>query len=141
MVRYDMRKLGLTIFIIIATILIAGCSNTSTVTGTVTYREQVELPKEGVVVIIKVEDISRADAPAVTIGEQIIKNPGNQDSIPFEIEYNSNEIDERYTYAMRARIEVDGELWFINTSRYAVITRGNPTSGIEVIVDKQGSIR
>ena len=136
-----MRNIGLIIFIILAIMLVAGCSNTSTVTGTVTYREQVELPLEGVVVIIKVEDISRADAPAITIGEQLIKNPGNKDSIPFEIEYNPDEIDERFTYAMLVRIEVNGKLWFINTSRYAVITRGNPTSGVEVIVDKQSEIR
>lgn len=136
-----MRKIGLIIFIMITTILFASCTSTSTVTGTVTYREQVEFPKEGVVVIIKVEDISRADAPAITIGEQIIENPGNQDSIPFEIEYNPDDIDERYTYAMRVRIEVDGKLWYTNTSRYEVITHGNPTSGVEVIVDKQGEIR
>ena len=136
-----MRRLGLIIFIILATILVAGCASTSTVTGTVTYREQVEYPKDGVVVIVKVEDVSRADAPAVTIGEQIIENPGNQDSIPFEIKYNSDEIDERFTYAMRVRIEVDGKLWYTNTSRYAVITHGNPTSGVEVMVDKQGEIR
>ena len=136
-----MRKIGLIIFITITTILFAGCTSTSTVTGTVTYREQVEFPKKGVVVIIKVEDISRADAPAITIREQIIENPGNQDSIPFEIEYNPDDIDERYTYAMRVRIEVDGKLWYTNTSRYEVITHGNPTSGVKVIVDKQGEIR
>ena len=136
-----MRKLGLVILIIIVTILIAGCASTPTVSGTVTYREQVQLPKEGVIVVIKVEDISRADAPAITIGEQIIENPGNQDPIPFEIEYNADDIDERYTYAMRVRIEVDGELWYINTSRYQVITHGNPTSDIEIIVDKVGKIR
>ena len=136
-----MRRYGLIIIIIVATILIAGCSSTSTVKGTIIYREHVELPREGVVVIIKVEDVSRADAPAVTVGEQIIENPGNQDSIPFEIKYDPNEIDERFTYAMRVRIEVDGKLWYTNTSRYAVITHGNPTSGIEVIVDKQGEIR
>lgn len=136
-----MRKLGLIILIILAAILIVSCAGNSTVTGTVTYREQVEFPEEGVVVIIKVEDISKADAPAVTIGEQIIENPGNQASIPFEIEYNSDDIDERFTYAMRVRIEVAGKLWYTNTSRYAVITHDNPTSGIEVIVDKQGEIR
>jgi len=136
-----MRKLGLITVIMLTILIIAGCASSSTVTGTVTYREKVELPNEGVIVIIKVEDVSKADAPAVTIGEQIIENPGNQDSIPFEIEYNSNDIDERFTYAMRVRIEVDGKLWYTNTSRYAVITRGNPTSGVEVIVDKQGEIR
>ena len=136
--RYDMRKLGLIILIILATILIAGCASTATVTGTVTYRERIALPQQGVVVTAKVEDVSRADAPAVTIGEQIIENPGHQVPIPFEIEYNPDDIDERYTYAMRVRIEVDGKLWFINTTRYEVITRGNPTSDIEVILDKVG---
>ncbi|MFC1915525.1 YbaY family lipoprotein [Chloroflexota bacterium] len=133
-----MRKLGLIIFIILAIILIAGCANTATVTGTVTYRERIALLTQGVVVTIKVEDISRADAPAVTIGEQIIENPSHQVPIPFEIEYNPDDINERYTYAMRVRIEVDGELWFTNTSRYQVITRGNPTSNIEVVLEKVG---
>ena len=125
-----MRKLGLITIIMLALMLIAGCAKTATVTGTVTYREKIALPAEGVVVTIKVEDVSRADAPAVTIGEQVIENPSHQAPIPFEIEYNPNDIDERYTYAMRVRIEVDGKLRFTNTTRYGVITRGNPTSDI-----------
>ena len=133
-----MRKLGLIIFIILATILIAGCANKATVTGTVTYRERLALPPQGVVVSIKVEDVSRADAPAVTIGEQIIENPGHQVPIPFEIEYNPDDIDERYIYAMRVRIEVDGELWFINTTRHQVITHGYPISNVEVMLEKVG---
>ena len=64
-----MRKLGLIIFIIFTTILIAGCASTTTVTGTVTYRERIALPTEGVVVTVMVEDVSRTGAPAVTIGE------------------------------------------------------------------------
>ena len=136
-----MRKLGLIICIILTAIMVAGCTTTAMVTGTVTYSEQVELPEEGVAVIIKVEEISRADAPAVTIGEQIIENPGNQVSIPFKIKYDPSEIDERFNYAMRVRIEVNGELWFINTSRFDVITYNNPTSDVKVVVDKQGSIR
>ena len=133
-----MRKLGLVILIIFATILIAGCTSTATVTGTATYRERIALPPQGVVVTVKVEDVSRADAPAVTIGEQIIENPGHQVPIPFEIEYNPDDIDERYTYAMRVRIEVDGELWFTNTTRYQVITRGFPISSVEVLLEKVG---
>ena len=136
-----MRKLGLITIIMLTLILVAGCAKTATVTGTVTYREKIALPPQSVVVTVKVEDVSRADAPAITIGEQIIKNPGHQVPIPFEIEYNPDDIDERYTYAMRVRIEVDGKLWYTNTSRYDVITRGNPTSGVEIIVDKQGEIR
>jgi uncharacterized lipoprotein YbaY len=133
-----MRKLGLFTVIILTTLLIAGCAKTANVTGTVTYREKIALPPQGVVISVKVEDVSRADAPAITIGEQIIENPGHQVPIPFEIEYDPDDIDERYTYAMRVRIEVDGELWFINTTRHQVITSGFPTSDIEVMLEKVG---
>ena len=133
-----MKKLGLSLVIILMIFMLTGCSKTATVTGTITYMEKIAIPAEGVVVTVKIEDVSRADAPAITIGQQVIENPGHQVPIPFEIEYNSADIDERYVYALRARIEVDGKLWFINTSRYAVITRGNPTSNIEVMVQKQG---
>jgi len=132
-----MKTIGLSLVIIFMMFMLFGCSQTATVTGTVTYVEKIALPSEGVVVTVKIEDVSRADAPAITIGQQVIENAG-QVPIPFEIEYNPAEIDERFVYALRARIEVDGKLWFINTSRYAVITRGNPTSNIEVVVQKQG---
>ncbi|MFC1980180.1 YbaY family lipoprotein [Chloroflexota bacterium] len=134
-----MRKLGLITVIMLTILIIVGCTKTATVTGTVTYREKIALPTQGVVVTVKVEDVSRSDAPAVTIGEQTIENPGNQVPIPFKIEYNPDDVDERYTYAMRVRIEVDGKLWFTNTTRHAVITRGNPTNNIEVILEKVGS--
>ena len=132
-----MKKIGLLLFIIFTMFMLLGCSKTATVTGTITYSEEIALPAGGVVVTVKIEDVSRADAPAVTIGQQVIENPG-QVPIPFEVEYNPADIDERYVYALRARIEVNGKLWFINTSRYAVITRGNPTNNIEVMVQKQG---
>jgi uncharacterized lipoprotein YbaY len=132
-----MKKIGLLLFIIFTMFILLGCSKTATVTGTITYSEEIALPAGGVVVTVKIEDVSRADAPAVTIGQQVLENPG-QVPIPFEVEYNPADIDERYVYALRARIEVNGKLWFINTSRYAVITRGNPTNNIEVMVQKQG---
>ncbi len=132
-----MKKIGLSLVLIFILLMLLGCSKTPTVTGTIMYTEEIALPAEGVVVAVKIEDVSRADAPAVTIGQQVIENPG-QVPIPFEIEYNPADIDERYVYALRARIEVDGKLWFINTSRYAVITRGNPTNNIKLVVQKQG---
>ena len=133
-----MKKRRLVLIIFFTILLFVGCSKTATVTGTVTYREQITLPSEGVVVIVKVEDISRADAPAIAIGEQIIQNPGHQVPIPFEVQYNPDNIDERYTYAMRVRIEVDGTLWFINDTRYQVITRGFPTSNVEIVLKEVG---
>lgn len=97
----------------------------ATVTGTVTYRERIALSPNAVVEV-KLVDISRADAPSVTIGEQIIENPG-QVPISFEIEYDPADIDDRFTYAVQARIREGGELAFISDTTYGVITRGNPT--------------
>jgi len=133
-----MKKIGLIIAFMFTILLVAGCAGTGTVTGTINYLEEIALPPQGVVITVKVEDVSRADAPALTIGQQIIENPAYQVPIPFEIEYDKAAIDERYTYAMRVRIEVNGELWFTNTTRHAVITHGNPTRNVTVMLEKVG---
>lgn len=96
------------------------------VAGTVTYLEKIALPA-GAVVEVKLLDVSKQDAPAVAIGEQIITTSGQQVPFPFEIKYNSTAIDTRFIYAVRATITVDGKLWFTTDTRYAVITQGNPS--------------
>jgi len=132
------RRIGLVLVVTLALALVIGCETRNAVTGTLTYREDVALPSEGVMVSVKVEDTSKADVAAVTIGEQVIENPAQQVPIPFEVTYDPSDIDERNTYAIRVRIEVDGKLWFLNTSAYQVITRGSPSDGIEVVLEKVG---
>lgn len=103
------------------------------VIGTITYMQRIVLPPEAVV-RIRLEDISKQDIIAERIGAQIIENPG-QVPIPFEIEYDPAIIDPRHFYAIQARITVDDELWFINTSMYYVITQDNPSTNVDVVVD------
>jgi len=116
--------------------LVAGCHATGAapvgagapaahVTGTVTYLQRVALPPEA---LIKVQllDVSRADAPAVVLGEQVITAGGRQVPFAFEITYDPARIDPRMTYAISARIEEGGRLRFISNQRHAVITRGAP---------------
>ena len=110
---------------------------TATVTGTITYRERIALTPNAVVEV-KLLDVSRADAPAITVGEQIIENPG-QVPIAFEIEYDPADIDQRFTYAIGARITESGELAFINDTSYQVITRDNPTHVDMVLVRVSGA--
>ena len=93
------------------------------VTGTVTYRERVALRPDAVVEV-KLIDVLMADAPAVTIGEQIIENPG-QVPVAFEIEYDPADIDPRLSYAVRAVIKEGGKLAFTTDTRYSVITRNS----------------
>ena len=115
---------------------LAACSTTSVVpgtsgsasaqvTGTVTYRERIALPPSAVIKV-QVVDVSRADAPAVVLGEQLIEAAGKQVPFSFAIAYDPAGIDERMSYAVQARIEAGGRLLFISDQRYAVITRDAP---------------
>jgi len=115
-------------------IILTSCQQAATVTGTVRYVEQIQLPSNAAVIIRLEQDVSRTDAPSVIIAEQTIKNPG-QVPIHFEIQYDPADINERHMYVIRARIMVNEELMFANTMRFAVITHGNPTE-VEVIVRK-----
>ncbi len=99
---------------------------TGKVTGTVAYRERIALPPTAVVKV-QLVDVSRADAKAVVLGEQIIEAKGRQVPFAFEIPYDPAKIEASHSYAVQARIEDAGQLWFINDQRYAVITRGAPT--------------
>jgi len=107
-------------------------TETASVTGTVTYRQRVALTP-GAVVEVKLLDVSRADAPSVTIAEQVIKPAGRQVPIEFELRYDPRRIEQNRRYAVRARILEGVKLRFTSTQVYPVITGGNPNA-VEVIV-------
>ena len=106
-------------FVLGCVLLITGCAldlsqptQSKNVTGSVTYRERIALAPSAVVKV-RLVDVSRADAPATVIGEQVIKAAGRQVPFAFEIAYDPKRIEERFTYAVQARIEdEDGRLRF-----------------------------
>ncbi|HIK42609.1 MAG TPA: YbaY family lipoprotein [Thermoleptolyngbya sp. M55_K2018_002] len=106
----------------------------SLVTGTVTYLPRIALPPNALIEV-SLADVSRADAPARILARQTIESNGRQVPFAFALPYDPAQIDSRYTYAVQARIAVDGQLRFINTTRTSVITNGSPTEGIEIVVD------
>jgi putative lipoprotein len=101
------------------------------VTGNVTYRERIALPP-GATVTVRLQDVSRADAPAEVLAEQVIV-PTTQVPIPFALQYDPARIDARHRYSVGARIEVDGKLWFVSDTHNGVLTEGGP-SEVEVVV-------
>jgi putative lipoprotein len=107
------------------------------VTGTVTYRERVALPPTAVITV-RLVDVSRADAPAIVLGEQLMQAAGRQVPFPFEIPYDPARIEANYSYAVEARIEQDGKLRFISDRHYAVITRGAPTR-VDIVLRSVGA--
>ncbi|MGD9018541.1 MAG: YbaY family lipoprotein [Desulfobacterales bacterium] len=102
------------------------------VTGTVFYLQRMALPPDAEIHVMLV-DISRQDAAATVISRQVIAQPG-QVPVPFELPYDPEIIDPRFTYGIQARIEAEGRLRFISTRVFPVITRGHPTR-VEVRVD------
>ncbi len=110
------------------------------VSGTVFYRPRIALPPNAVVEVSLV-DVSRADAAAITLASAKMVSGGRQVPFPFELLYDARQIgqiDSQYTYAVQSRITVDGELQFVSTTQFPVITNGNPTENVQVQVDPVG---
>ena len=105
------------------TAVLAG-SEPASVTGSVNYRERIALTPEAVVEV-QLLDVSLADASAKLIARQTIK-PKRQVPIPFELVYDPADIDERFTYTVRATIRERGRLLFTTDRSYRVLTRGSP---------------
>lgn len=105
----------------------------ATVTGSVMYRERLALPP-GAKVTVRLQDVSRADAPAEVLAEQVIV-PTTQVPIPFALRYDPARIDARHRYSVSARIEVDGKLWFVSDTHNGVLTQGAPAE-VEVVVQR-----
>jgi uncharacterized lipoprotein YbaY len=109
-------------------------SESARLEGVVTYRQRITLSPDAVVEVT-LQDVSRADAPAVVIASQTIETQGMQVPIPFVLEYDPGVIDPRMTYSVSARITENGQLTWISTSMYSVLTRGAPSNNIEIIVE------
>ena len=103
----------------------------ASVTGTVAYPGSAPLPP-GAELTVRLEDVSRADAPSITIAERVIANPG-QSPIPFEIGYDPADIDARFDYSIQATITHGDTLLFINDTVYSVLTQGYP-SGVDMVL-------
>lgn len=93
----------------------------STAQGSLIYRERIALGPQAVAVV-RILDVSRADAPAVPVAEQTIRNPG-QVPIRFAVEYDPEDIRPGHTYVVRAEIRDRGRLLFTTDTRYLLTNR------------------
>lgn len=102
-----------------------------TLSGTVTYREQIALPP-GAVVEVSLLDVSLADAPSRTIAHTRIA-ARRQVPIPFRLRFNDAVIRPGRRYALRAEIRVRGQLWFTTTEHHAALV---PDANGEIVVQR-----
>lgn len=89
---------------------------TLTVTGDLTYLQRIALEPDSTATVV-LEDISRADASATVVAEQVIDLGDEQVPIPFELVADRSELDDRFTYSVRGTITgADGDLrWTTDT--------------------------
>lgn len=105
----------------------------ASVTGTVTYRVRMAMPPRSHVEVT-IQNISTEDTASIIVGRQTISDPKGV-PIPFEVKYDSGDINDSDTYALQAIIFRDEEIWMSNRETVPVIAQDAPTSGVEVVVE------
>jgi putative lipoprotein len=112
-------------------LVLAGCAifsqqpRNAELAGRVVYLERTALPRPGVL-RVTLEDVSRADAPAVVVAEQTIDVvEGAGPPFTFALRYDPERIERRGVYVVRAEVrDAGGELRATTTDSYPVLARG-----------------
>ncbi|MET0208357.1 MAG: YbaY family lipoprotein [Burkholderiaceae bacterium] len=81
--------------------------------------------ENGTLVFIRLQDVSRMDAPALLLAERRIE-AGDHRQAPFVFDFGiePERIDPRARYVVSARIEREGRLLYISDTAYPVLTQG-----------------
>jgi len=87
----------------------AAAADEPVITGTVVYLERMLLPA-GAVAEVTLEDVSLADAPAITLGTVTV--PATTSPTHFTLPYDAAAIADGHRYALRAAIRAEGALMF-----------------------------
>ena len=107
---------------------------TAVITGTVTYRERIPLPR-GARLTVELVDVSLADAPSRTLVATTVRPRGIP--IPYRMSIDRARILPGRSYALQARIEAGGRLWFTTTTRHNAFGGGPDMT--EIVVQRVAS--
>jgi putative lipoprotein len=108
-----------------------------TLDGTLVYRQRIALPPQ-TEAIVRLVDVSRADAPATVIAETRFGTEGRQVPFAFRLEYDPARIDPRMRYAVAGELRAGERILFLNTTRHAVLTHGAPADHVEILLEQTG---
>ncbi|MGE0582497.1 MAG: YbaY family lipoprotein [Steroidobacteraceae bacterium] len=121
--------------------LVTGCTlpaspPMASVTGTATYRERMALPPDATFEA-SIEDVSRADAPAVTVASARIDAPGAP-PFRFTIAYDPARIEPSHRYAIRARV-THGEQLLFTTATHVPLPMGPDAAPVSLMMVRAGA--
>jgi putative lipoprotein len=95
------------------------------ITGSVAFQARGALPA-GAVLVIRVQDTSRADAPAFTLAEQRIDLAGVQAPIPFRMTVDRDLLRKNARITVAARIQRGSTLLFVSDTSHPALIDGQP---------------
>ncbi len=104
-----------------------GQGEAAMIRGTAAYRERIALPP-GAVLEVRLEDISRADAPAELLASATIVTD-RQVPIPFALAFDPARVNPAHRYTVRATLSLDGQVRWRTDTIHPVLTQG---AGLEV---------
>jgi putative lipoprotein len=103
----------------------------STIEGSASYRERIAL-RPGAVLEVELLDVSRADAPAERLASIRVRAKGRV-PIPFMLHYDPAMIEQNRTYAVTAKLILQGRVVFRSDTVHPVLTRGAGNS-VEILM-------
>ena len=107
------------------------------ITGSIAYLARTALPPDAVLVI-RVQDTSRADAPARTLAEQRIELSDQQAPIRFRMLVDRDLLRKNARITVAARIQRGSTLLFINGTSYPALADGKPRH-VEIVLKQVAS--
>ncbi|MEM8631586.1 MAG: YbaY family lipoprotein [Pseudomonadota bacterium] len=122
---------GILAAVFLALVAAPALAEIKTITGTATYLDRRAVPP-GAVLEVSLQDISRADAPAIPLSSIRFALSGVPQ--PFQLTYDSALIDDRFTYTVSARILVGEKPIYRTTTNTPVLTSGAPET-LNLVLD------
>ncbi|WP_171133518.1 MULTISPECIES: YbaY family lipoprotein [unclassified Ruegeria] len=114
---------------------LAGSAFAGTIEGSASYRERIATPPDATL-YVELQDISRADAPSVTLSAKRYALTGVP--VQYELSFDDALIKENHSYAVRGSIFVGDQLLFTTDTVYPVLTNDNGTVADLMLVQVQG---
>lgn len=103
-----------------------------TITGTLSYEEEIALAPESMVTV-QLLDLSNTAAPTV-VAENVFQVPGKP-PLPFSIPYDANSIGTGRPYSLRAEVKEQKRLMFVSDTAYPVL-QGESQPPVDILLKR-----
>jgi uncharacterized lipoprotein YbaY len=101
-------------------------SRLARISGSIALNDRLALPNDAYVVV-ELQEILRPGAPPIALARRTIERP-RQHPIPFEIEFDPQQVDTRRTYVVTGRVQTNRETLYAPRNVVQVLSPGQPST-------------